>query len=382
MTSHQWRFHNPVRLRFGDGRLNDLTELANGKRVLVVTTPGFIRRGLVERLREMLKDAVVHVVADVQPNPELNDLESQSADAVNHQADLIIAVGGGSVMDSGKTLGVLLVKHGEGFSLREHLEGGGGAIEGAGVPVVAVPTTAGTGSEVTPFATVWDSTTMRKYSLSGPMLFPHTALLDPTLTLTLHESITVHSGLDAISQAFEALWNKRATPITTAYATQALRIALPALRPLVRDLSNLDLRIAMQTASLLAGLAISHTRTALAHSISYPLTLHLGVPHGLACSFTLPTLLGFNAEMNGGAFEDLAASLRYESLHDLRSELAQLLREVGVPAMLEAYGADVHRLVDYIPEMRTPERAGNTLREASDADLERILIESVTGFEL
>jgi len=330
----------------------------------------------------MLKDAVVHVVADVQPNPELNDLESQSADAVNHQADLIIAVGGGSVMDSGKTLGVLLVKHGEGFSLREHLEGGGGAIEGAGVPVVAVPTTAGTGSEVTPFATVWDSTTMRKYSLSGPMLFPHTALLDPTLTLTLHESITVHSGLDAISQAFEALWNKRATPITTAYATQALRIALPALRPLVRDLSNLDLRIAMQTASLLAGLAISHTRTALAHSISYPLTLHLGVPHGLACSFTLPTLLGFNAEMNGGAFEDLAASLRYESLHDLRSELAQLLREVGVPAMLEAYGADVHRLVDYIPEMRTPERAGNTLREASDADLERILIESVTGFEL
>jgi len=321
----------------------------------------------------MLKDAVVHVVADVQPNPELNDLESQSADAVDHQADLIIAVGGGSVMDSGKTLGVLLAKHGDRFSLREHLEGGGAPIEGAGVPVVAVPTTAGTGSEVTPFATVWDSTTMRKYSLSGPMLFPHTALLDPTLTLTLPEAITVHSGLDAISQAFEALWNKRATPITTAYATQALRIALPALRPLVRDLSNLDLRIAMQTASLLAGLAISHTRTALAHSISYPLTLHLGVPHGLACSFTLPALLNFNAETRKDLFEDLAASLRYESLHDFQSGLTQLFRDLGVPTMLEAYVQDFRKLVDYIPEMRTRDRAGNNTRDVSDADLGQIL---------
>lgn len=373
-----WGFHNPVHLLFGNGTLEKLPEMIAGRRALLLTTPGFTRRGVTERLVQMLGPAVALIMDDVHANPELLDLEARGKRLAHTGIEVIAAVGGGSVIDTAKVLSAVLGLKGHGFDLRAYLERGASGLTGKGIPVVAVPTTAGTGSEVTPFATVWDSTVKRKYSLAGSLLFAETAIVDPTLTLTVPRETTIATGLDAISQAFEAIWNRNATPITTLYATEALRNALSAIELLVDNLHDPHLRTKMAYASLLAGLAISYTRTAIAHSMSYPLTLHYGVPHGLACGFSLPSILAFNLEADDGRLRNLAAALKFSRAEDLGGHLKELLVRLGVPHMLKRYLPPGDAVFAVVGEMFTPNRAFNNLRPVDSAAIQGILAEALS----
>jgi len=241
------------------------------------------------------------------------------------------------------------------------------------LPLTAIPTTAGTGSEVTPFATIWDLSGEKKYSLSSPRLFARRALLDPKLTLTLPRDLTVVTGLDALSHALESLWNRCANPITRAYALRAAAIALETLPALAIDLKNTELRTKMMEASLLAGLAISGSRTALAHSISYPITARYGMPHGLACSFTLPAILEFNAAADDGRLLDAARALGFASLGGFVEGIAELFKQLGVRDLLEQYIQGADDLLILVPQMFTPGRADNNLRGLSSAQLREII---------
>src|SRR5690606_27378339 len=207
----------------------------------------------------------------------------------------LIALGGGSTIDSAKALARLLTRP-AGTSLADLFvaEPLPGRVQAA-LPLVAIPTTSGTGAEVTPFGTVWDYDAHQKRSVVGDDLYPRLALLDPALTLGLPKDVTISSGLDAISHALESTWNRNASPASLGLVTKSLQLSLPALPRAVEEPENLDARADMMQASALAGIAISQTRTALAHAISYPLTARFGLPHGIACSFTLPALLAFNA---------------------------------------------------------------------------------------
>ncbi|WP_413813784.1 iron-containing alcohol dehydrogenase, partial [Rhizobium sp. Root482] len=142
----------------------------------------------------------------------------------------------------------------------------------APLPCYVVPTTSGTGAEVTPFATVWDETTNTKYSLANADMFPVAAILDPELTIDMPREVTLATGLDAISQALESVWNRSCNAITFGWAISSLRLSLSALGKVANTPDDLQARSDMAQASLLAGLCISHTRTALAHSMSYPIT--------------------------------------------------------------------------------------------------------------
>lgn len=380
MQTMCWSFRNPVRLIFGTDRLNDLPELIKGRCVLLVTTPGFTRRGVTDRISKLVGSSLVEIVDTVGPNPELDDLEQMVRRLQGINAEAIVAVGGGSVIDTAKAISAVLSTTGENnekLSLRKHLENDGGELNGAGIPVIAVPTTAGTGSEVTPFATVWDSVSKRKYSLTGSQVFPEVALLDPVLTIGLPRDITITTGLDAISHAFEAIWNRNATPITSMYATKALKTALPILEQLVTDLDNLYLRTEMLKASMLAGLAISNTRTALAHSMSYPITMHYGVPHGLACSFTIPAILKFNAEVDDGRLHKLALSLGLVSVNELHAYVKRLLDGLGAHMMLMKYVEPIERLMNIVQNMLTPGRAENNMQYAGPDDINGILTKSI-----
>lgn len=371
-----WMFHNPVRLIFGIDYLSNLPELVREKRVLFVTTPGFTRRGITERVRRLVGPSLVYVMDTVRSNPELDDLERAAQVLHKVSAEVIVAVGGGSVIDTAKVISAILTVERQPFSLRSHLKNSGGELASSGIPIIAVPTTAGTGSEVTPFATVWDSVTRRKYSLTGANLFPQVALLDPQMTVSLPRTQTIMCGLDAISHAFESLWNRNATPITTMYATEALEIAIPTLELLATDLGNIYYRAEMLRASTLAGLAISNSRTALAHSMSYPLTMYYGVPHGLACSFTLPAILQFNSEVDDGRLYELALSLKFHSVDEMYEHVKQLFDVLGVKSMLAQYVRSVNQLEDLVQQMLTPGRADNNLRLAGYDDLVEILKES------
>jgi phosphonate metabolism-associated iron-containing alcohol dehydrogenase len=341
-----WQYYQPVRIESGVGALQRLPQLIRSGTWLLVTTPGFRRRGLVAQI-EQLVPGVKWVVHDgVTPNPELDDLEQITTLLKPEKFNGILAIGGGSVLDAAKVLSVTLSSP-LSKPLTAVLRDGDPSAWSKTLQLIAVPTTSGTGSEVTPFATVWDQQNHKKHSVTGPEVLPDIALLDPQLTLTLPYEETLFTGLDAISHALESLWNKNRNAITESYARQALLLANAALPLVLEQPDNIDARAMMQQASMLAGLAISQTRTAIAHSISYPLTSHYGVPHGLACSFTLPALIRHvtkDAADNDLTTLFLATGVMLDAL-----ALPERLRPYLTKAQLDALRA----------EMYTPERAGN-----------------------
>lgn len=368
-----WQFEHSTRIIFGEGRLTELPGLLTTRDVLLVTTPGSTRRRVTARLQELLSSHEVTVLDTVEANPTLESIERATARFGGDFEGTIIGLGGGSALDTAKVLSVTLPSFSDGFSLRAHFVAKSNLPLADALPVIAIPTTAGTGSEVTPFATVWDLESAAKYSLSTPTLFPRIALLDPSLTLEAPRDITVVTGLDAISQAFESIWNKRSNPITIGFAQRALELALPGLPALLDSPRDATLRARMMEASLLAGLAISHTRTALAHSMSYPLTARYLLPHGLACSFTLPAVLDYNMSADDGRLAEAARRLSCDSVETLRKMLVALLAKVKMDEMLAGHGVTCERLGRVIPEMITPGRADNNLRTANIDDVKAIL---------
>lgn len=340
---------NPVRVEAGSGALDLLPNGLPEGPVLLVTTAGFTKRGLTNRVCDLLRPRDVVVFDAVRPNPQLDDLDAAVQRFASRQFGVIVAVGGGSAIDTAKALSVALPS-GVARPLDRVLRNGEQRLWGRAIPVVAVPTTAGTGAEVTPFATVWDSETHAKHSVAGDLVYPVRAILDPTLTLTVPPDETVHSGLDAVSHALESVWNKHRTPVSLAYSVSALRLAVDALPKVLRDPADLASRTAMQQASLLSGLAISQTRTAIAHSISYPLTSRFGVPHGLACSFTLPELLNRNFDLLMAATRDRTLWLGIQAMLALLALPERVKRYVSVPDVLarESEMQTVGRFGNYI----------------------------------
>ncbi|WP_169823519.1 iron-containing alcohol dehydrogenase PsrA [Azoarcus olearius] len=341
-----WSYHNPVRV-VGAGLSTLAPQLPHGRRVLLVTSRGAAERGIARQLEAALPGRTVALLDDVVPNPDLRYLDETAARLRGTEIDLVIALGGGSVLDAGKVL-ALLLRRPEPDLLTQCFRNRRDVAWTERLPLVAIPTTAGTGAEVTPFATVWDHERSAKHSLATPFAYPDLAVLDAALTLTLPPEHTLYPALDALSHALESLWNRSATPVSRGLALQALALAGRALPEVLAQPGNLARRADMQHASLLAGMAISQTRTAVAHAISYPLTLHHGVPHGLACSFTLPTLLRTN-------------------LDRIAHNPSERLLLEAVLAMLDTFGLG-QRLLQYLQrddvrrlhgEMFTAERSNN-----------------------
>lgn len=341
-----WSYHNPVRVVAGCGCLDLLNQEGIAGHWLLVTTAGATRRGLTKKIQELQLKVQISVCDGITPNPELDHLDQLTVGYRPQHIDGLIALGGGSVMDAAKVLSVTLPSELE-APLATSLREGKGQAWSKNLPVIAIPTTSGTGAEVTPFATVWDQTENKKYSVTGDLVYPKVAILDPELTLSLPYQETLYTGLDAISHALESIWNVNKTPVSESYATQALELALEAFPIVLKDSLNLLAREKMQQASLLAGLAISQTRTAIAHSISYPLTSHYGVPHGLACSFTLPALIEMYLDQNYGI-----------NTSDLLKRVKLLLESLMMDHLLLKY-LNQDMLLELVNEMYHPDRFVN-----------------------
>ena len=192
----------------------------------------------------------------------------------------------------------------------------------------------------------------------------------------------MHTGLDAVTQALESIWSRRANPVTNAWAAEALRCGLEALPGLKERPADVQLRAKMLEASLLAGLSISQTRTALCHSMSYPITAKYGVPHGLACAFTVAEVYAFNCEAEPERFEWLARTLGLATAEELGERLERLMEELGVAGALQGClpgGADLAALV---PEMLTPGRSDNNMRATGEADVAQIVAAAARRFGL
>ena len=367
MSVSTWNYYNPVRVVFRAGARHNLAELTDSPRVVLVTTPGFRRRGVVADLEQQFGPRLAAIVDDVKPNPDVLDVQAQADRLREVRPDTLLALGGGSTIDTAKGIARLLGQE-EGPSLVALLRGEAEQSANPALPVIAVPSTAGTGAEVTPFGTVWDHENRKKYSVVGDDLYPRLAVLDPELTVGLPEEVTVSSGLDAVSHALESTWNTNANPVSLGLAAKSLQLSLRSLPVVKADPGDIGARSGMLQASMIAGLAISQSRTALAHSISYPVTSNFDLPHGFACSFTLPALLAFNAVADDGRLAELARAVGYDAPGELAEALGELFDVLDVGKYLGSYLPDRSSVLALSGKMFAPGRADNNLREASEDD--------------
>lgn len=268
--------------------------------VLLLTENGEKRWSLspfVSKLKENTKSFIR--ITDIPSNPTSESI----ADALNHigssPIDVILAVGGGSCIDLAKGISAFYPQSGSvsPASILSQIQDKS-YVSCKGMDIIAVPTTAGTGSEVTQWATVWDKVGKKKYSLDCPQLKPKVAYVVPEYTLSLSAELTLSTGLDALSHAVEAYWSRHTTPLVQDIAYRAIELLVSHLRQALDSPDDLSLREKISRASLLSGLAFSQTRTTACHAISYPLTMYYGVPHGFAVALSLAGV----ADINRGHF--------------------------------------------------------------------------------
>jgi alcohol dehydrogenase len=339
-------------------RLAELCRERGARRVLIVTDPGITRLGLLEPLLPgfsragMAVQVFDHVLADP---PEAVVLAAVTR-ACELQAELVVGFGGGSSMDVAKL--VALLAHPECSQALGDIYGVGNA-RGRRLPLIQVPTTAGTGSEVTPIAIVTTGETT-KMGVVSPLLLPDLALLDADLTLGLPAAVTAATGIDAMVHAIEAYTSAlKKNPLSDLLAREALRLLAANLDEVVRNGSNRQARQAMLLGACLAGQAFANAPVAAVHALAYPLGGHFHIPHGLSNALVLPHVLAFNAPAAAPLYAELAplvlgerlrtgsAALQTEQLIEAlagfsqRSGLPTRLRDAGVSeVMLPTLAAD------------------------------------------
>ncbi|MEQ6475271.1 iron-containing alcohol dehydrogenase PsrA [Comamonas sp. wu1-DMT] len=358
-----WTYHNPVHISVGRNSLDQLPALLAGRSCLLVTFPEAESLGLVQRMRQLLGAQLRGVIDSIAPNPDVQWLEPLYEQVQRDHAEVpvIVALGGGSAIDSAKAL-ICHTPSGRFADLLALLKQGGQLGQEGHKALIAIPTTAGTGSEVTPWATIWDQAAGQKYSLHQSCTWPEAAVIDAELMISLPAGATLASGLDALSHALESIWNVNRNPVSMALAVQSARRTLATLPALMQDLGSAQLRSEMAEAALMAGLAFSNTKTALAHSLSYDITLQHGVPHGLACSFSLPLVL----EMALGA--DAAADAALLSIFDASTpeaaieHLRGVLQGLGVATDPAHYGVQPQAWSAMLQKAASGPRGRNFIR--------------------
>ncbi|MCA1999179.1 MAG: iron-containing alcohol dehydrogenase [Hyphomicrobiales bacterium] len=342
-------FHTPPAIVAGIGATREIAGHVRpilGDRILLVTDKGLRRLGLVDPiLRNLAMNGIaVAIFDDVAPDPPEENALVGVQIAKRHRATGVLALGGGSPMDVAKII-ALISRSNEPLSAIY----GVNAAKGPRMPLVAVPTTAGTGSEATPIAILTTGTAEKKGVVS-PLLLPDMAILDAELTLGLPKAITAATGIDAMVHAIEAYSSGSANnnPISRTLAREALRLLGANIREAATNGGNREARAAMLLGSLLAGQAFANSPVAAVHALAYPIGGHFHVPHGLSNALVLPHVLRFNmpeagglyAEIAGDAFPDLAglpAENRGEAFVLALEALAQALevprrlRDVGIP---------------------------------------------------
>lgn len=338
-------FNTTPSIRMGAGLLDELGSIAKaicGDRVLVVTDPGMMATGIVDRALATLKTAGMSasVFSDVQADPPEDVIHAATKAAEG--MDGVIGIGGGSSIDVAKLAALLAV----GSEKLKDVYGVGMA-KGPRLPLIAVPTTAGTGSEVTPISIVTTGAS-EKMGVVSPVIIPDLALLDPELTRDLPAHVTAATGVDAMVHAIEAYASASPNnnPVSRSLACEALRLMGAALERAVTTPHDLEARADMLLGSLLAGQAFANSPVAAVHALAYPIGGHFKVPHGLSNALVLPHVLRFNAatapepyaELAPIAFPDLSGLSVQDAASGFADALEALSARCGLPQGLQAVG--------------------------------------------
>jgi len=324
-----FNYNNPVQLHITQEPAELLASLLVGQRILFMTSSGWMSRGIMDIL-QIDTTQVVAMISNVSANPSLTEVRNLHEQLQGKKYDVIVAVGGGSVIDAAKVCAVQqaydivdVIKHPRPSELSLPF-----------TPIVAVPTTSGSSSELTPWATVWDTDEKMKYSLHLRNSWCTHSIYCAELTTSLPIHTTLVSSLDALSHAFESIWNINHNEVTVSHAFKAIHRIMQALPQVMREPHKVNSRYDLMLGSMYAGLAFSNTQTSLAHAMSYDMTLNNGVEHGFATSFTLCGLLETAMQYNEELHDLIVANMGKNAVDDLKVWFEGL----GISILSKDYG--------------------------------------------
>ena len=388
-------FFAPNRIVFGWGRRAEIGSLAKslGSRAFVVSGSRTLEaNGTIDELCRLMQSAGVTTerLATQTREPEVSDVDAAVERLLafgSRDGDIVVAVGGGSAIDLAKAVAALATnRHGD--SVKDFLEGVGRGlkIEQAPLPLLAMPTTAGTGTEATKNAVISSFDPPFKKSLRSELMVPKIVLVDPELTVNLPRDITAHTGMDAITQLIESLISRRAKPIPRALCWQGLELALPAMFKLSCDLTHRASREAMSQAALLSGIALANSGLGFAHGVAAALGVHAKVSHGLACAVMLPSALQLNRDVAKADLTQLGRLLNLwllggserssvdracsddVALMRLEDAIRSLNQYFRIPSRLSELGVTREQLPTLVKSSRGNSMDGNP-RDVSDVEL-------------
>lgn len=375
-----------TRVVFGVNGIDRLGELARdlgAGKTLLVTDAGIVAAGHVEHARRSLEAAGVAVVVfdQVRENPTTRDVDACLEVARPAGIDTLIGLGGGSSMDTAKGCNFLLTNGGR---MQDYW--GVGKATRPMLPLIAVPTTAGTGSECQSFALIADEVTHQKMACGDPKAAPQVALLDPTLTLSQPRAVTACTGLDAIAHALETAVTRRRNELSLLYAREAFRLTITDLQRVLEQPDDLEARARMQLGAAYAGMAIELSMLGAAHAAANPLTAHFGIVHGQAVGMMLPHVVRFNAAESAAreAYSEMArgAGLVEKGaapVDALVDRLQALLAVAGLPASLSDCGLTAGVVPELASEAAAQWTAAFNPRPITATDFARLYHAALEG---
>ena len=382
-----YHYYLPTRVYFGTHALDKINEVLKKEKpahVLIITDKGILKAGLVEILEKKLResDVLYHVFDGVEPNPKSSTIAKGLEMAKLHQSSLIIAIGGGSSIDTAKAVAVMTENDG---SILDYE--GVGLVVNNPLPTIMIPTTAGTGSEVTASTIITDENTLFKAAIISDKIFPTYAIVDPALTLGCPNFIISSTGVDALTHAIESYLSKQRNGIVSELALRAIRLINENISTAYFRGNDLQSNSRMLEASMLAGMAFSQTRLGNVHAISQSFGGLFNIPHGFANAVLLPYVLKFNYKAAVDDFCEIAKAMnvfnesktKNENAYAVVERVLELNEELGIPKTTKELGVDLEKLDVLI---RDSMRSGNihvNPRITKADDIKKIIIDSYEG---
>lgn len=371
----------PQRVTFGLGASSQLgqeVKLFGGERALVVIDPEVLKAGVAEDAVNSLAEAGIQaeIFSQITREPEPSEADLAAKLGREHKAQVVVGIGGGSALDLAKAAGALVTNGGKATDYV-----GLDLVKKPGLPVICLPTTAGTGSEVTFTAVFTRRADGFKGGMNGRLLYPKSAILDPLLTVSCPSYVTATVGMDALTHAMEAYTSLQANPISDANALMAIEMIGQWLRPAVANGNNIEARENMLLGSYYAGLALAQAGVGAVHAMAYPLGAFFDIPHGEANATLLPYVLAFNMMACPDRFADMAYCLAElpddlstrEAAEACVEEIFSLSEEIGIPSNLTELDVPMDRIGDMAEKaMGVARPIANNPRQVSAGLLEEI----------
>jgi alcohol dehydrogenase len=355
MGLYNFEFQIKTKIKFGKNKieeLNDSLKSFGAKRIMLIVDQGIIEAGLIDKIEKILKksDLDYFIFDQVKPDPTIEIVNSGVRFLLNNNINALVAVGGGSPIDTAKAIRAS-------FSKRELAE----KITADKLPLITIPTTSGSGSEVTKAIVIKDENTKKKFAVANENLAPDISIVDPVMTKTLPPYLTAVGGMDALSHCIESYTSHEAVLPFEMIATKGIEMVKKYLRPAVGNGNNMEARAGMSLASLFGGISLSNCGLGLVHAISHPLGGQFNIPHGLANSMILPYVMEFNIIANPAKYANIARLFgvnidnmtEMEAAYKAVKEVEKIKKDIGLDYSLDDFGVDKF---EFIAELALKEK--------------------------